>query len=47
MGLAENRLDWAAEQGMTAARLIQNNPRDLDVAALREILAAAFEGRRS
>jgi alcohol dehydrogenase class IV len=47
MGLAEDRLGWAAEQGMTAARLIQNNPRDLDVAALREILAAAFEGRRS
>jgi alcohol dehydrogenase len=44
LGLDADRLDWAAEQGMTAARLVDNNPRPLDATQLRRIVGAAFAG---
>ncbi|MFC6021274.1 iron-containing alcohol dehydrogenase [Plantactinospora solaniradicis] len=44
LGLGADRLDWAAEQGMTAARLVDNNPRPLDATQLRRIVGAAFAG---
>lgn len=44
LGLTADRLTWVAEQGMTAARLVDNNPRPLDAARLRVIVDAAFEG---
>ncbi|MCI2423198.1 iron-containing alcohol dehydrogenase [Saccharopolyspora sp. K220] len=44
LGLREDRVDWAAEQGMTAARLVDNNPRPLDPAELGRIVRAAFDG---
>lgn len=44
LGLAPDRLGWVAEQGMTAARLVDNNPRPLDPAELRRIADAAYEG---
>lgn len=42
LGFPQNRLDWAAEQAMTARRLVDNNPRILDQASVRELLEMAF-----
>ncbi|WP_404422149.1 iron-containing alcohol dehydrogenase [Thalassospira australica] len=44
LGLAEDRLDWVAEQSCGIARLIQNNPRPLDLADMRKLLDAAYSG---
>jgi len=44
LGLAVDRLDWVAEQSCGIERLIQNNPRPLDRAEMRRLLAAAFAG---
>ncbi|MFC7530882.1 iron-containing alcohol dehydrogenase [Actinoplanes sp. GCM10030250] len=46
LGLPESRLGWLAEQGMGAARLVQNNPRPLDLPAMNTIARAAFTGDR-
>lgn len=45
LGLAEDRLDWVAEQSLGITRLIQNNPRPLTPDDMRHLLAAAFAGR--
>ncbi|OWY28258.1 iron-containing alcohol dehydrogenase [Herbaspirillum robiniae] len=42
--LPEDKLDWVAEQSMLSARLINNNPRKLDVEGVREIVQNAFYG---
>ena len=47
LGLAEDRLDWTAEQSLSAARLVQNNPRPLDLDSVRQIVQAAFSGDRA
>jgi alcohol dehydrogenase len=47
LGLPENRIEWLAEQGMGATRLVQNNPRPLDRAAMVDISRAAFTGDRA
>lgn len=47
LGLAEDRLDWVAEQSCGIARLIQNNPRPLPAADMSRLLAAAFSGERA
>ncbi|WP_412777304.1 iron-containing alcohol dehydrogenase [Thalassospira lucentensis] len=44
LGLAEDRLDWVAEQSCGIARLIQNNPRPLALADMRKLLDAAYCG---
>jgi alcohol dehydrogenase len=44
LGVAENQLDQMAEQSLLAARLVNNNPRRLDLVGARAILAAAFSG---
>ena len=44
LGLAEDRLDWVAEQSCGIARLIQNNPRPLDLPDMRGLVGAAFHG---
>ncbi len=44
LGLAEERLDWVAEQSCGIERLIQNNPRPLDRSDMRRLLDAAFSG---
>ncbi|MFD2416347.1 iron-containing alcohol dehydrogenase [Amycolatopsis pigmentata] len=44
LGLSEDRLDWVAERGMSAARLVDNNPRPLDSGEMGRILRAAFDG---
>jgi alcohol dehydrogenase class IV len=42
--LPEEKLDWVAEQSMLSARLINNNPRKLDLESVREIVHNAFYG---
>ncbi|QAA94808.1 iron-containing alcohol dehydrogenase [Pollutimonas thiosulfatoxidans] len=44
LGLAEDQLDWVAEQSCGIERLIQNNPRQLDRRDMRQLLDAAFSG---
>ncbi|RYI32862.1 MAG: iron-containing alcohol dehydrogenase [Acetobacteraceae bacterium] len=44
LGLAEDRLDWVAEQSLGITRLIQNNPRPLAAADMRQLLEAAHAG---
>lgn len=47
IGFSEARIDWAAEQGIGAARLAENNPRHLDLDGARSILRATAEGELS
>lgn len=44
LGLAADKLDWTAEQAVSIERLIKNNPRPLDLAAMRRLLQAAYDG---
>lgn len=47
LGLAEDRIDWVAEQSSGITRLIQNNPRPLSPPEMRALVAAAYNGDRS
>jgi len=47
LGLPEDKQDWTAESAIGAARLVNNNPRKLDVDALKAITRAAFSGDRA
>ncbi len=44
LGLAEDRIDWVAEQSCGIERLIQNNPRPIGRADMTLLLTAAFTG---
>ncbi|MBX9457892.1 MAG: iron-containing alcohol dehydrogenase [Rhizobium sp.] len=44
LGLAEDRIDWTAEQAIGIERLIKNNPRTIDLAAMRRLIKAAYDG---
>ena len=44
LGFPRERLGWAAEQGITAKRLAENNPVPLTLDRAREILEAAYDG---
>jgi len=44
LGLAEDKLDWTAEQAIGIDRLIKNNPRPFDLAGMKTLLRAAFDG---
>ncbi|SMQ85387.1 Alcohol dehydrogenase, class IV [Devosia lucknowensis] len=44
LGLEEAKLDWTCEQAMTIARLINNNPRPIDAAAMKRLVSAAYTG---
>ena len=46
LGLNDDQIDWAAEQAMGAARLVNNNPRKLDLEGMGHILRAAQTGAR-
>jgi alcohol dehydrogenase class IV len=46
LGLAEHRQDWTAENAIGIARLVNNNPRKIDLDAMRRITRAAFSGDR-
>jgi alcohol dehydrogenase class IV len=47
LGLPADRVEWMAEQGMGATRLVQNNPRPLDLSAMVAISRAAYTGDRT
>jgi alcohol dehydrogenase class IV len=47
LGLADDQQDYVAEYSLQAARLIKNNPRPLDLAAMQIITRAAFKGDRA
>ncbi|MGF7159213.1 alcohol dehydrogenase [Rhodoligotrophos appendicifer] len=47
LGFPEDRIEWAAEQAMTAARLVHNNPVALELADMKTILTAAYHGDRT
>jgi alcohol dehydrogenase class IV len=44
LGLAADKLDWTAEQAVGIERLIKNNPRPFDLAAMRRLIQAAYDG---
>ncbi|MDX8463918.1 iron-containing alcohol dehydrogenase, partial [Mesorhizobium sp. VK2D] len=44
LGLPEDKIDWTAEQALGIDRLIKNNPRPFDIAAMRRLVRAAYEG---
>ncbi|RWM81233.1 MAG: iron-containing alcohol dehydrogenase [Mesorhizobium sp.] len=44
LGLAADKLDWTAEQALGIDRLIKNNPRPFDPAAMRGLIQAAYDG---
>jgi alcohol dehydrogenase class IV len=46
LGLEEDKQDYAAESALAITRLIKNNPRPLDLPAMRKITHAAFSGDR-
>src|SRR3569833_822227 len=47
LGLLADKQDWTAESALAITRLVKNNPRPLDLQALRQITRAAFSGDRS
>lgn len=47
LGFSADRIDWVAEESMRAVRLVTNNPRPLDIEAIRVIVAAAHSGERA
>ncbi|MCW6533383.1 iron-containing alcohol dehydrogenase [Sphingomonas lycopersici] len=47
LGLAADQQDYVARHSLDAARLIKNNPRPLDLAAMQSITRAAFAGDRA
>jgi alcohol dehydrogenase class IV len=47
IGVAEDKLDWIAEQALNANRLIKNNPRPVDRAGMDALVAATFAGDRT
>jgi alcohol dehydrogenase class IV len=44
LGLAEDKLDWTAEQALGIDRLIKNNPRPFDLPGMKALLRAAYDG---
>jgi alcohol dehydrogenase class IV len=44
LGLAADKLDWTAEQAVGIDRLIKNNPRPFDLAAMKRLIQAAYDG---
>ncbi|WP_192250653.1 iron-containing alcohol dehydrogenase [Mesorhizobium silamurunense] len=44
LGLPEDKIDWTAEQALGIDRLIKNNPRPFDLAAMRRLVRAAYDG---
>ncbi|HJR56859.1 MAG TPA: iron-containing alcohol dehydrogenase [Rhizomicrobium sp.] len=47
LGLPEDKQDWTAESAIAAARLVSNNPRKLDLEAIKAITRAAWSGDRA
>jgi alcohol dehydrogenase len=47
LGLSRDKESWVAEQALSAARLVTNNPRPLDVESMHRIVHAAWSGERA
>lgn len=47
LGLEESRIGWVAEQSIGITRLIQNNPRPLNLDEMHSLVTAAYHGDRS
>jgi alcohol dehydrogenase len=47
LGLPQDKQDWAAENAIGATRLVNNNPRALDLDAMYRITRAAYSGDRA
>jgi alcohol dehydrogenase len=47
LGLAEDKIDWTAEQAIGIGRLVKNNPRAIDLAGMKALLRAAYAGNYS
>ncbi|TIN26505.1 MAG: iron-containing alcohol dehydrogenase, partial [Mesorhizobium sp.] len=47
LGLPKDKIDWTAEQALGIDRLIKNNPRPFDLAAMRRLVGAAYDGDMS
>jgi alcohol dehydrogenase len=47
LGLPADKQDWTAESALAITRLVKNNPRPLDLQALRQITQAAYSGDRT
>jgi alcohol dehydrogenase class IV len=47
LGLPFDKQDWAAENAIGATRLVNNNPRSLDLNAMYQITRAAYSGDRA
>lgn len=47
LGVGADQLGQIAEQAMLSARLIKNNPRPIDLAAMTQLVEAAFAGDRA
>lgn len=47
LGLDEGRIGWVAEQSIGIARLVQNNPRPLNLDDMQTLITAAYHGDRS
>jgi alcohol dehydrogenase len=46
LGLPADKRDWTAEQALGIERLIKNNPRPIDLDAMKRLVAAAYDGDR-
>lgn len=44
LGLTADKIDWTAEQAFGIGRLVKNNPRAVDLAGMKSLLQAAFDG---
>ncbi|MES2539529.1 MAG: iron-containing alcohol dehydrogenase [Pseudomonadota bacterium] len=44
LGLAADKIDWVADQSLGITRLMQNNPRPMTPADMRQLLNAAYTG---
>ncbi|TPJ76307.1 iron-containing alcohol dehydrogenase [Mesorhizobium sp. B2-6-2] len=44
LGLPAGKIEWTAEQALGIDRLIKNNPRPFDAAAMRRLVQAAYDG---
>ncbi|MCA0014969.1 iron-containing alcohol dehydrogenase [Mesorhizobium sp. B292B1B] len=44
LGLPHDKIDWTAEQALGIDRLIKNNPRPFDIAGMRRLVSAAYDG---
>lgn len=47
LGLPADKQEWVAENAISIARLVKNNPRPLDLRAMQAITAAAYSGDRA